>query len=254
MVRLTVALHVMDAFVPYGQPRPLDEVESVPERNGPTRNGDLPGQCGVAVVSATQNLLRFGVFELNLDTEELRKNGAVVRLPPQPLRLLALLASHGGRVVKRTEIQERLWKGETYVDFDHGVNKCINRIRRALGDNSDNPVYVATLPRQGYRFIAPVISKVIAAPRPRVVESDSGEQERTAVSKPTRRRRSFRLVLGLGVPGNRAATPDAQTAGPASAVPPTQKLRSWFLRARREWIGLAVPHRNGLGQRAKGMD
>ena len=127
------------------------------------------------VVSATQKLLRFGVFELNVDTEELSKSGIPVKLPPQPLKLLALLAGHASQVVTRNEIQEQLWVGETFVDFEHGVNKCINQIRTALGDNADNPVYVETLPRRGYRFLAPVVSKTIPAPQPKVTESDSGD-------------------------------------------------------------------------------
>jgi DNA-binding winged helix-turn-helix (wHTH) protein len=69
-------------------------------------------------------------------------------------------------VVTRTEIQEQLWGEETYVDFDHGVNKCVKQIRTALGDSSENPVYVETLPRHGYRFVAPVVTKTLSAPQP----------------------------------------------------------------------------------------
>ena len=110
-------------------------------------------------MSATQKLLGFGVFELNLETEELSKSGVVVKLPPQPFKLLVLLASHAGQIVARNEIQQQLWVGETFVDFEHGVNKCINQIRTALGDNADRPVYVETLPRRGYRFVAPVFPR-----------------------------------------------------------------------------------------------
>jgi DNA-binding winged helix-turn-helix (wHTH) protein/tetratricopeptide (TPR) repeat protein len=129
----------------------------------------------LVVVSATQELLRFGIFELNLATEELRKSGTPVKLPPLPFKLLALLASHAGQIVTRQEIQEKLWGAETFVDFEQGVNKCIKQIRTALNDNADNPLYIETLPRHGYRFLAPVVSKTIAAPGPRVVESPSGE-------------------------------------------------------------------------------
>ena len=132
-------------------------------------------------MSATQKLLGFGVFELNLDTEELSKSGVVVRLPPQPFKLLVLLASHAGQVVARNEIQEQLWVGETFVDFEHGVNKCINQIRTVLGDDADHPIYVQTLPRRGYRFVAPVVSKTISAPQPKVIESDFGEPSRLPV-------------------------------------------------------------------------
>src|ERR1700733_7995667 len=97
---------------------------------------------------ATHRLLRFGVFELNLDTEELRKLGTIIRLRPQPFQLLALLASHSGQVVTREEIQQQLWGDDTYVDFENGMNRCIKQIREVLGDDTDKPIYIETLPRQ----------------------------------------------------------------------------------------------------------
>ena len=131
-------------------------------------------------MSATHKLLRFGVFELNLNTEELRKSGTLLKLSPQPFRLLALLANRAGQVVTREEIKEQLWgEGageEIYVDFEQGVNHCIKQIRTVLGDNADNPLYVETLPRRGYRFLAPVVSKNVPAPAPKVIKSQSGVQ------------------------------------------------------------------------------
>jgi tetratricopeptide (TPR) repeat protein/DNA-binding winged helix-turn-helix (wHTH) protein len=129
-------------------------------------------------VSATQKLLRFGVFELNLASEELRKAGTLVKLPHLPFKLLVLLASHAGQVVTRDEIQAQLWGAETFVDFEQGVNKCIKQIRMALSDNADNPLYIETLPRHGYRFLAPVVSKAIAAPVAQITTSQSGIQSR----------------------------------------------------------------------------
>jgi DNA-binding winged helix-turn-helix (wHTH) protein/tetratricopeptide (TPR) repeat protein len=126
------------------------------------------------VLSATQKLLRFGVFELNLNSEELRKDGLPLRLPPQPFKILALLASRAGQLITREEIQRQVWGEETYVDFDHGLNQCVKQIRTVLNDNSDRPVYVETVPRRGYRFLAPVVSKTVPAPPPKVVESTSG--------------------------------------------------------------------------------
>jgi len=125
-------------------------------------------------LSDTYRLLRFGVFELNLDLEELRKNGTPLKLPPQPFKLLALLASHSGQVVTREEIQEQLWGSDTFIDFEQGVNKCIKQIRTALSDNPDNPLYLETIPRRGYRFLAPVRTKIIPAPPPQVREASSG--------------------------------------------------------------------------------
>jgi DNA-binding winged helix-turn-helix (wHTH) protein/tetratricopeptide (TPR) repeat protein len=124
-------------------------------------------------LGATQRLLRFGTFELNLATEELRKNGIPLKLSPQPFRILAMLAGNSGQIVTREEIRQQVWGGETYVDFEHGMNQCIKQIRTVLGDNTDNPVYVETLPRKGYRFLAPVTVKTIEA-QPAVVESKSG--------------------------------------------------------------------------------
>jgi DNA-binding winged helix-turn-helix (wHTH) protein len=116
------------------------------------------------------------VFELNVTTEELRKSGTLIRLAPQPLKLLELLARRSGQVVTREEIQSTLWGGKTYVDFEQGMNHCIKQIRNALSDSADTPLYIETLPRRGYRFLAPVVTKRIPAPPPRVVESTSGIQ------------------------------------------------------------------------------
>ena len=127
-------------------------------------------------MSATHKLLRFGVFELNLDTEELHKSGKILRLAPQPFRLLALLTNHAGQVVTREQIKEQLWGEETYVDFEQGMNHCIKQIRTALADNADTPLYVETVPRRGYRFLAPVVSKNVAAPAPQIIKSQSGIQ------------------------------------------------------------------------------
>ena len=106
-------------------------------------------------------LLRFGVFELNLVTEELRKFGTPIKLPPQPFKVLALLASQAGQVVTREQIQLQVWGEETYVDFEQGMNQCIKQIRNVLSDSADTPRYIETLPRRGYRFIAPVEAQVL---------------------------------------------------------------------------------------------
>ena len=101
-------------------------------------------------------VLRFGVFELDAGTAELRKAGMPLRLPPQPLKILTLLASRTGQLVTREEIREQIWGNETFVDFEQGLNFAINRIRTVLGDDAEDPRYVETLPRRGYRFIASV--------------------------------------------------------------------------------------------------
>src|ERR1700734_2694081 len=98
---------------------------------------------------------RFGVYELDRDAMELRKRGVLLRLQEQPLRVLAMLAVRPGEVITREELQERIW-GSTFVDFDQSLNKAVNRVREALNDNAATPQYIETIPRRGYRFIAPV--------------------------------------------------------------------------------------------------
>jgi len=100
--------------------------------------------------------LSFGVFELDLRAGELRKRGLRVRLQQQPLQVLAMLLEQAGQVVSREELQKALWPADTFVDFDHGLNKAINKIREALGDSAESPRFVETVARRGYRFIAHV--------------------------------------------------------------------------------------------------
>ncbi len=100
--------------------------------------------------------LRFGVFELDLRAGELRKHGLRIRLQEQPFQILAMLVEYRGEVVTREEIQKKLWPADTFVDFDHGVNKAISKIREALGDSTESPRFVETVARRGYRFLAEV--------------------------------------------------------------------------------------------------
>jgi TolB-like protein/DNA-binding winged helix-turn-helix (wHTH) protein/Flp pilus assembly protein TadD len=99
---------------------------------------------------------RFGVFEINLQSGELRKNGMRLRLSGQPFQILAVLVERSGEVVTREELHSKLWPTDTFVDFDHGLNNAVARIREVLDDSSDTPRYVETIPRRGYRFIAPL--------------------------------------------------------------------------------------------------
>ena len=103
-------------------------------------------------------LVRFGVFELDLSTGELRKNGRKVKLQEQAFQVLAALLERPGEVVTREDLQRKLWPDDTFVDFEAGLFTTVNKIRRALGDSAATPRYVETLPRRGYRFIAPVDS------------------------------------------------------------------------------------------------
>jgi DNA-binding winged helix-turn-helix (wHTH) protein/tetratricopeptide (TPR) repeat protein len=170
-------------------------------------------------LSATQKLLRFGLFELNLDTEELHKDGRLLKLAPQPFRILTLLANRAGQIVTREEIQGEIWGDETYVDFEHGMNQCIKQIRTALNDNADAPLYVETLPRRGYRFLAPVVLKTVASPAPRVVESKSGIQPSLANTVIAPGGSSLPAIAQSPGPGLVSAASYAAAALPAESEP-----------------------------------
>src|SRR5580704_15381083 len=100
--------------------------------------------------------VRFGVFEVDLRSGELRKKGAKIRLQGQPFLLLITLLKQQGEVVAREELQRTLWPEDTFVDFDHGLDTAVKKLREVLGDSASNPRFVETIPRRGYRFIAPV--------------------------------------------------------------------------------------------------
>src|SRR5689334_8785331 len=99
---------------------------------------------------------RFGSFELDLDAGQLLKNHRVVRIQPRPYKLLCVLTNSPGALVTREEIHAALWPGDTFVDFDQGVNFAVKQVRDALGDRADDSLYVQTVPKRGYRFIAPL--------------------------------------------------------------------------------------------------
>ena len=115
-------------------------------------------------------VIQFGVFEVDLRAGELRKQGLKIRLQEKPFQILAALLGHPGEVVTRDELRQQLWAADTFVDFDHGLNSAINRLREALGDSAENPRFIETLPRHGYRFIFPLSEQIppnVAGPRTR---------------------------------------------------------------------------------------
>jgi TolB-like protein/DNA-binding winged helix-turn-helix (wHTH) protein len=101
-------------------------------------------------------MVRFGLFELDLRAGQISKNGTKIRLTQQPLQLLSMLVERPGEILTREELRKRLWPSDVFVDFDHGLNRSIQKLRDALGDSADSPRYIETIPRVGYRFIAPV--------------------------------------------------------------------------------------------------
>ncbi len=110
------------------------------------------------------SVLRFGVFQVNLAARELRKHGVRFRLPGQPFCILSILLEKPGEVITREEIRRRLWSSDTFVDFEHSLNTAIKKLRAALGDSPENSRYIETVPRVGYRFIAPVEQVSVTAP------------------------------------------------------------------------------------------
>lgn len=110
---------------------------------------------------------RFGVFEFDDDSRELRKNGRAAAIEPQPAKALALLLSRAGDVVTREELRDAVWGKDTHVDFDRGLAYCVSQVRSALGDSGDNPRFLQTLPKQGFKFIAPVSTSRIDPVSPR---------------------------------------------------------------------------------------
>jgi eukaryotic-like serine/threonine-protein kinase len=142
--------------------------------------------------------LRFGPFELDVRSGELRRNGTTVRLQPQPFKVLVLLACRPGEVVTREEIQAEVWPAGTFVDFEQSLNFCVRQIRSSLGDNANAPRYLETLPRRGYRWVGGAVEKVTAPaavrewPRPVPVEPPApGPAEPVPATSPVARARAW---------------------------------------------------------------
>jgi Tol biopolymer transport system component/DNA-binding winged helix-turn-helix (wHTH) protein len=125
--------------------------------------------------SCASQIVRFADFEVDLRGRELRRNGARIPLQEQPLEVLAVLLKHAGEVVTREELCQHLWPSDTFVDFDNSLNTAINKIREALGDSTGDPHFVETLPRRGYRFIAPVDKPGSQAPSPSAPKEHFGK-------------------------------------------------------------------------------
>jgi len=124
--------------------------------------------------------VRFGSFEADVNARELRKQGLRVKLQDQPFQILVMLLERPGELVTREEIQQRLWPGDTFVDFDHGLNNAVNRLREALGDSAETPRFIETLPRKGYRFLAAVNGQANADPAS--VSGQSGQERQVGQS------------------------------------------------------------------------
>jgi cholera toxin transcriptional activator len=120
-------------------------------------------------------IVAFGVYEANLRTGELRRGGLKVKLQEKPFQVLSILLERRGDLVTREELRERLWPSDTFVNFDHGLNTAVNKLREVLGDSASNPRFIETLPRRGYRFIGELRYANVVAPQaePKIVEPES---------------------------------------------------------------------------------
>ncbi len=151
--------------------------------------------------TARPRVIRFGTFEVDLSARELRKSGIRIKLHGQPFEVLAILLDRPGETVPREELRQKLWPTDTFVDFDHGVNTAINRLREALGDSAENPRFVETVPRRGYRFIAPVETQASVGPKSSITPDGPASPEpspaEALVVPPARGSRAKVLALVL---------------------------------------------------------
>lgn len=173
----------------------------------PYRNGESNGRSG-------DRMVRFGAFEADLQLGEVRKSGSRIKLQDQPFKVLQILLEHPGALVTRDELQSRIWPSETFGDFDHAVNVAIGKLRTALGDTADNPCFIETVPRRGYRFVAKLEEPPVEAAPPKAPASSAPP----SVPPPGNRRALLALLafvvaailVGLGVLlGHRTAGPQS---------------------------------------------
>ncbi|MGD0580363.1 MAG: winged helix-turn-helix domain-containing protein [Bryobacteraceae bacterium] len=143
--------------------------------------------------SAVPTVVRFGIFEADLASGELRKRGRRVPLQDQPFQILAILLRRRGELVTREELQQALWPADTFVEFEHGINMAVQRLRQALGDSADSPRYIETLPRKGYRFIAPV---EVVRPAVALETADPAAPAAPAMAPPSVRKRRRWVWMG----------------------------------------------------------
>jgi TolB-like protein/DNA-binding winged helix-turn-helix (wHTH) protein/Flp pilus assembly protein TadD len=147
-------------------------------------------------------LASFGSFEVDLEAGEVRKDGLRIKVQEKPFQILRLLLERAGELVTREQLRERLWPGETFVEFDASLKTALNKLRSALGDSADNPRFVQTIPRRGYRFVAPVVffdKGTLPNLVRRVSEQDRGIDEQPVAAAVPRSRRWRTVITGVAV-------------------------------------------------------
>ena len=173
-----------------------------------TRKIDASHDLAAALYSRTEvtnnnNQIRFGVFKLELEARELRKHGIRIKLEDQPFEVLTALLEKWGDIVTHGELQARLWPEGTFVDFDKGLTKAVNKIRTALGDSAANPRFIETLSRHGYRFIAPIDSPAADGPPVAQIAPTAAVGPRATTGVLTRSRIAVRRHLVARCPVHR---------------------------------------------------
>jgi len=176
------------------------------QRRGTAPGGNvrpLPDIRLTNVASVPVRSVRFGPFEVDFDSGELRKSGLKLRLTGQPFEILSMLLQKPGEVVTREQLRQRLWPGNTFVDYEHSLNAAVNKLREVLSDSADRPLYVETLPRRGYRFIAPIQTTAPAAPPVHVAFPPEPSPSAGAIAapeepRPAARRRGRGLAVAAG--------------------------------------------------------
>src|SRR5262245_56635910 len=171
---------------------------------------------------------RFGLFEIDRRTGELRKQGTRLRLRGRPIDILLILMASPGQVVSREELRTKLWPADTFVDFDHGLHSAVNRLREAVNDSADNPRFIETLPRKGYRFIAPV-TRIAAAPIAHVVGPPPADIEIHGGQPPTGSAAPTPLAVPAAVVEPRDVSPTPEALDIRDPRP--GRLRSWAVAA-----------------------
>src|SRR4029077_1479154 len=145
-----------------------------------SRNDRICSRSVSAMTSIYPQRVRFGPFEADLETHELWKNGVKLKLGGQPFEILALLLNRPGHLLSREELQKEIWAADTFVDFNHGLNAAVNKLRETLADSAEEPKYVETLPRRGYRFVGKVEGASTAA----TAESSANTPEAESAAPP----------------------------------------------------------------------
>ena len=166
--------------------------------------------------------VRFGVFEIDSDSGELRKQGVKIKLHEQPFQVLVMLLDRPGEVVTRDELCQRLWPGDTFVESDLGLNSAIMKLRAALGDSAENPRFVETLPRRGYRLIAPV-ERLNGSPK---LQSESPQ---VLENQPTQLTSPAAVLSQSQLPASKVTLPSLLTAAIVTALVIAAALGLWRL-------------------------